>query len=46
MSQGCGSDGPEPGAEIARRLRALHSLPMRAAALDRDGTIVAVNEPW
>jgi DNA-binding CsgD family transcriptional regulator len=46
MSQGFGSDGPEPGAEIAQRLRALHSLPMRAAALDRDGYIVAVNEPW
>ena len=46
MSQGCGSDSPEPGAEIARRLRALHSLPMQAAALDREGYIVAVNEPW
>jgi DNA-binding CsgD family transcriptional regulator len=46
MSQGYGSDSPEPGAEIARRLRVLHGLPMRAAALDREGYIVAVNEPW
>jgi DNA-binding CsgD family transcriptional regulator len=46
MSHGSGSEGPAPRAEIARRLHALHSLPMRAAALDREGYIVAVNEPW
>jgi len=46
MSAGSGPDGPGPRAELARRLHALHSLPMRAAALDREGTIVAVNEPW
>jgi DNA-binding CsgD family transcriptional regulator len=46
MSHGSGPDDPGPRAEIARRLHALHSLPMRAAALDREGYIVAVNEPW
>jgi DNA-binding CsgD family transcriptional regulator len=46
MSQSSGQDGPGPRAEIARRLSALHSLPIRAAALDREGYIVAVNEPW
>lgn len=46
MNPGSGPDGPGPRAEFARRLHALHSLPMRAAVLDREGTIVAVNEPW
>ena len=46
MSESSGQDGPGPRAEIAQRLSALHSLPMRAAALDREGYIVAVNEPW
>jgi len=46
MSQSSGQDSPGPRAEIAQRLSALHSLPIRAAALDREGYIVAVNEPW
>jgi DNA-binding CsgD family transcriptional regulator len=47
MSESSGQNGPGPlGAEIARRVSALHNLPMRAAALDREGYIVAVNEPW
>jgi DNA-binding CsgD family transcriptional regulator len=46
MSESSGQDGPGPRAEIARHVSALHSLPMRAAALDREGYIVAVNEPW
>jgi DNA-binding CsgD family transcriptional regulator len=46
MSHGSGPDGAAPRVDIAGRLHALHSLPMRAAALDREGYIVAVNEPW
>jgi DNA-binding CsgD family transcriptional regulator len=46
MSQSSGQDDPGPRAEIARRLSALHGLPVRAAALDHEGNIVAVNEPW
>jgi DNA-binding CsgD family transcriptional regulator len=46
MSQSSGQDGPGSRAETTQRLSALHRLPMRAAALDREGYIVAVNEPW
>jgi DNA-binding CsgD family transcriptional regulator len=46
MSDSSGENGPGPRAEIARRLSALHGLPILAAAVDREGYIVAVNEPW
>jgi hypothetical protein len=46
MSHSSGENGPGPRAEIARRLSALHGLPILAAAVDREGYIVAVNEPW
>jgi len=32
--------------DISRRIAALQTLPTQAAALDRDGLILGVNEPW